>query len=373
MNKLDSLTKELILKYPFYKDYAKGASVSFFDLPLTDKKLITMRRNEFEILKGEVNESYTSGSTGTPFHCIKSKEEQLSLAFSLYKHRRKWGLPFKNHSLLLSNRVLEEEHALSHYTKQVVNKEPHMIQGRASALYQLALYIQRNEIQLKNENLLFIQNWGEPLSEKQIRVVQEVFDVPVVDYYGLEELWCIAFTNEDGDLEIDEHVHVEIINPETLKAASEGEYGEIVVTSFIMKSIPFVRYRTGDIGKIEENKQGKKILTLFPIRHSHVIKLKDRNVNASIFRYLDSFFFQLTNQGITQYQIVQQSLIELCFQYIGTVKDKTFIEKKLNEFVRSHLGSEMRISVQEVDELVHDPISGKTHVFIELPHEEISV
>lgn len=143
-------------------------------------------------------------------------------------------------------------------------------------------------------SLLFTQNWGETLHGSQKERIEEVFRVPCVDYYGLEEFWCIAFAGQSGQLEIDESaVYVEIIDPASRLHVEEGEFGEVLVTSLIMRSLPYVRYRTGDIGSIRRDPEtGRLLLQLLPVRTSQ-IRLPGAQVHSAVFRYLDKFFGSL--------------------------------------------------------------------------------
>lgn len=45
------------------------------------------------------------------------------------------------------------------------------------------------------------------------------------------------------------HLYFEIINPITGECVSDGEYGEVVFTTFNRQAMPLVRYRTGDIAR----------------------------------------------------------------------------------------------------------------------------
>ena len=45
------------------------------------------------------------------------------------------------------------------------------------------------------------------------------------------------------------HLYFEIINPITGECVSDGEYGEVVFTTFNRQAMPLIRYRTGDIAR----------------------------------------------------------------------------------------------------------------------------
>jgi phenylacetate-CoA ligase len=47
-----------------------------------------------------------------------------------------------------------------------------------------------------------------------------------------------------------DYIYMEIIDPTTLKAVPEGEYGEVVITTLKKEGAPLLRYRTHDISRL---------------------------------------------------------------------------------------------------------------------------
>ncbi|WP_405113309.1 hypothetical protein MHH28_06830 [Paenibacillus sp. FSL K6-1217] len=362
---LQELAGELRRTYPFYNPYA---DVDFHQLPMTDKHLIAGNRALFEHPDARrVTESFTSGTTGVPFRCVKTPEEIWKLSLTLYKHRKKWGLPARHRMMLLSNRLLAEPRSLRHYAERMIREYPHFIQGRASALCALAEYM-RDEGYSLPSSLLFTQNWGETLHGSQKERIEEVFRVPCVDYYGLEEFWCIAFAGPSGQLEIDESaVYVEIIDPASGLHVEEGEFGEVLVTSLIMRSLPYVRYRTGDIGSIRRDPEtGRLLLGLLPVRTSQ-IRLPGVQVHSAVFRYLDKFFWELAAaRGVRQFQIVQNTYTSFSVRLATEAPPSEFedVQTKLSAFLHQAAGKPVKLSIETVSRLEADPVSGKIPSFV---------
>ncbi|WP_128895303.1 phenylacetate--CoA ligase family protein [Longirhabdus pacifica] len=375
INKLNQFASELKETYPFYQTFCKekqlhSKPIDFFQLPVIDKQWMKQHYDQFLHPTMEASYvSYTSGSTGTPFKCIKSAEEHMKLSLAIFKQRRKWGLPIKHNKLVLSNRLLSGENSLLHYANKMAKDKPHMIQGRASSLVAFASYIQKHQLSIPPQ-LTFVQNRGEAYTMQQKKFLEHVFNVPFMDYYGLEELWGIAFTNDHEELEVDmDSVFVEVVHPDTLQSLPPGEYGEVLVTSFIMKSLPFVRYRTGDIGKLVL-KNNKVILQLLPVRTSQ-ITLPEKQFHASIFRYLDRFFYELSLESMQQYQILQKAPDDFQFSYIGDRQiDEERIYSKLQSFLKQYLGTPVKLTIARVEQLVSDEHSGKVHFFRSLIDEK---
>jgi phenylacetate-CoA ligase len=74
------------------------------------------------------------------------------------------------------------------------------------------------------------------------------------DNYGLSEVIGpgVSFEcwNKDGLHINEDHFLVEVVDPETGEAMSEGNEGELVFTSLTKEAVPVIRYRTGDLASI---------------------------------------------------------------------------------------------------------------------------
>ncbi len=369
--RLQRLAEEVTNRYPFYREWAKPG-LAFADLPLLTKTIVNEHRDRLRLpLREPFRETFTSGSTGIPFSCIKTAEEQMKLSMAIHRHRRKWGLPFKHRSVLLGNMLFAYPRMVPQYANQIVRSAPHMIQGRCSALDLLAQYFSDKRMKVP-DTLRFVQNWGESVQPAQRGRIESVFQVPLLDYYGMEEIWLIAFSNEKGDLALDEQlVHAEVIDPATGRPVPEGDIGEIVVTSFAMKSMPFVRYRTGDMGSVHEGgTAGGRIIRLLPFRTSQ-IKLPDRAVDASIFRYLDHFFQQLAADiGVKQFQMVQESYTSFRLLIVAPAAGEERLREatlRLETLLKQTLCVErLHILIEHVPRIAPHPVSGKFQPFVSL-------
>jgi phenylacetate-CoA ligase len=76
-----------------------------------------------------------------------------------------------------------------------------------------------------------------------------------VNFYGLSEMCGPGVAAECIEVRDGLHVHedhflVEVIDPDTGAVLSEGAEGELVFTTLLKEAMPFLRYRTGDIGSL---------------------------------------------------------------------------------------------------------------------------
>jgi phenylacetate-CoA ligase len=95
---------------------------------------------------------------------------------------------------------------------------------------------------------------AEPWSENMRRQIEHAMGITAIDIYGLSEVMGPGVASEcvhqNGLHVFEDHFLIEILDPETLVAVPDGEYGEVVFTTLTKEGIPVVRYRTRDISRI---------------------------------------------------------------------------------------------------------------------------
>lgn len=95
---------------------------------------------------------------------------------------------------------------------------------------------------------------AEPHSEEQRKRIEEMLGVKAYNSFGMSEM-CgpgVAFEcKEQNGLHIwEDYYIVEIVNPETLEPVTDGEMGELVLTTINREAMPLLRYRTRDLTRI---------------------------------------------------------------------------------------------------------------------------
>ncbi|CAO3408668.1 phenylacetate--CoA ligase family protein [Azospirillum largimobile] len=93
---------------------------------------------------------------------------------------------------------------------------------------------------------------GEPggsIPETRKRI-EALWGAEVYDYYGLSDIFgsCAGMCVEkDGLHWAEDHILVEVLDPETLEPVPEGGRGELVLTTLRKRARPIIRFRTGDM------------------------------------------------------------------------------------------------------------------------------
>lgn len=97
---------------------------------------------------------------------------------------------------------------------------------------------------------------AEPWSSNTRKQLEKILNIKAYDSYGLSEVMGpgVAFECEEQDgLHLwSDHFFVEVLD-ENGEQVSEGEKGELVLTSLTKEAFPIVRYRTGDITRLLES------------------------------------------------------------------------------------------------------------------------
>jgi len=95
---------------------------------------------------------------------------------------------------------------------------------------------------------------SEPWSENMRREIEGKLSLLATDNYGLSEVIGPGVAGEcerkNGLHLFEDHFYAEIVNPETGEVLPSGEEGELVLTTLTKEAFPLIRYRTGDISRL---------------------------------------------------------------------------------------------------------------------------
>lgn len=249
----------------------------FGRLPYLTKEII---REHFDELQprtrvSRIQRMSTGGSTGTPVTVLIDMERMaFADAARLRAHRwfgvdmgaREivlWGSPIELtkqdllraiRDWLINSRLLSAfdlgEPALARYAKIVRQDRPQKLYGYASALYLLARYLNRGGWAAPQAWPRAVFTTAEPLYDFQRAMIQSVFSCPVAVEYGCRDAGLIANECPAGGIHIAaEGMVVEILQGREMH---NGGTGEVVVTNLDSFAMPIIRYRTGDVGAIDE-------------------------------------------------------------------------------------------------------------------------
>lgn len=150
---------------------------------------------------------------------------------------------------------------------------------------------------------------AEPHSEEQRRRIEEMMGVKAYNSFGMSEM-CgpgVGFEcQEQNGLHFwEDYYIVEIVDPETLEPVSDGEVGELVLTSLCREAMPLLRYRTRDLTRV--------LGRTCPCGRNHVRidRMRGRSDDMMVLRGVNIFPIQIEKILMTFPELASNYLITL--------------------------------------------------------------
>lgn len=249
------------------------------------------------------------------------------------------------------------EETLTNYCSILNKWKPKFLRGYVSSIMILANYIEKNNIELVFE-IKGIMTTAENLLDQQRRYIESVFNTKVFDNYGLEDSGVSAYecTHHNG-LHIDnERAYLQVLENGITKDIGEGI---IVGTSLYNKDFPFIKYDTGDIGKIEKIKcscgiEGRMI-TKLQGRTTDYLEINGIKIGGPVLTTI------WNNTNINQYQIIQLNKNSIELRLVKGDKYNINNENDIIERFNSYFG-DISIEIKYFDIL--KPLNGNKLKYI---------
>lgn len=380
--RLARLLHRAATKVPYYRRLwgerrARGDQSSWERLenwPILEKEVVRQNPEAFlaeDCTPRRMFETHTSGTTGTPLRIWQSRQT-LRAWYALFEarwrrwhgvsredrwailggqlvapvNRRKppfWVRNWPMRQLYLSSYHLAPEF-VPFYVEAIRRFRPAYLWGYSSALYTLAQECGR--LGVRDLRFRVILTNAEPLFDHQRARIQEVFQSPVRETYGMSEMAAAAGECEHGRMHwFPDAGFVEIAGQD-----SDGA-GDLIATGLINADMPLVRYRVGDRVKPAAAGQVCACGRTLPLLERIEGRLDDVVVTPDGRRVgrLDPVF--KADLSIVEAQIVQE---ELDFVRVRVVPDAEFgarQEEELKQRLRLRLGEGMRVEIERVKEI----------------------
>ncbi len=332
-------------------------------IPCIDKETVKQNYKEFRALNyknDQISCITTGGSTGNPLEiCIDE-------TFDAYRHATTYFYlcvlngddfnPRQHKSIRLHGDVLskmltdqnifwekrENKLVMSsyHINADTVNSyiyeinrfRPEYIHAYPSAIYLLAKHMAEHKLNMEIKiNCVYCDS--ETLYDFQKEVIQEIFGCPVYQVYGHTEGATIAIQCRQSDyLHFVPQVGIfELLHEDGTKVDDEGAKGEIVVTGFHNRVMPFIRYKTGDVGVLTKKKC--PCCRDWPLIQKVEGRLQDYAVDKKenlVAIGPTLFDYNIDWSGIDKFQIYQDAIGKLVFK-IKILNNKIDNSKKIAE------------------------------------------
>lgn len=376
-------------------DWENFSKEEFLKLPLLEKDEIVTRIADFipphyvvSLDAGQLINNNTSGSTGKYMEVYWDKSDYRRSMFSLWFLRMKsYGIypwdkrcrfyavsflkeiegykRYVNNGLEFSKKNLDENKLRRIYCDMLVYQPVWLILQPGIAELLCAV---KNKFRLPHiKSVKYIELTGELLPVGLKEVIKKTFQCRVANQYGMNEVNSIAFECRNGNLHcMEENVFVEILNDEGHNV-SNGIEGNIYVTTKHNRGMPFVRYGTGDKGKILDKKCacgcGNRLLQLSVGRKNDWIFTKKKNmISPDVFVNSIEIINHVADNCILQYQIIQEDYDFFRVKLVMANKmDK--IEEMFIEYMGQEELKECKFEF-EFCEVLHLEKTGKRRFFI---------
>ncbi len=121
----------------------------------------------------------------------------------------------------------------------------------------IAQHLQEHEVSPATLRLKIGAFGAEPWTEEMRDEIERSLGIAAINCYGLSEIVGPGVSTEcvegrDGAHVQEDHFLVEVVDPRTGQPVPTGTEGELVFTTLTKEALPMIRYRTGDISRIDE-------------------------------------------------------------------------------------------------------------------------
>tara|TARA_Y100001980_G_C14544620_1_gene323806 strand:- start:373 stop:1731 length:1359 start_codon:yes stop_codon:yes gene_type:complete len=356
-----------------------------YKLPIIDKKIIKSNFEKFIPQKIDLINSRldsTGGSTGIPMKYYvsldayswskavlyrmykranyKVGQKMVTLAGSSISSRKNMSIKkaiFYNvveRSKKISSFNLSDE-KMKNYYEIIKTYNPVALRGYANALFEFASFIKEKNLPPIEIKKIF--SAAEKLELHKRDLIENVFQTKIFDGYGAADGTVFAHECEEHNgLHMDEEVGItEIVN-------SRGEViqkgrGEIITTSLVNFSFPFIRYKVGDLGQISEdkctcNRPSRLLKKIIGRSHEFIVLSNGEKVHGEFFSHavreitpdIGQFAVHQFENGSVNVKVVPNKVSSVKLNLL-----KKSFEKKLNN---------LDLKFEEVKEIKLSP-SGK--------------
>jgi phenylacetate-CoA ligase len=387
VSKLRSLLTHAWQHCPFYRQRLAEVDFCASDvtaieylrrLPLLRKQEIRDHRIEMRWpqVAGGLRRYNTGGSTGEPLiFDFDLGRQAFDQAARMRTHRwfgvdvgmkevYLWGSPvelsrqdrIKSLRDRLTNQLLLSAFDMSadrmdEYLSRIEAYDPACLFGYPSSIALLCDHAlaRRRRVRLPHLRAVFVT--GERLFDHHRERIRDTFGVPVADCYGSREGGFVAHECPSGSMHVtQESLIVEILD-EGGSPARPGSLGQIVLTHLDTYGMPFIRYCTGDMGRLAEGAcpcgRGLERLHVVEGRQTDFVVAADGTIKHA----LSLIYVVRDVEGVRRFQIVQAANRDVT---VRVVVDRTLPpdeRRRIESGIRLQIGEGIGVQVIQTDRI----------------------
>lgn len=393
IGRLRNLLMHAQLHVPYYRElfgragFNPGAVRDLSDLarlPLLGKAEI---RRHLEALKADnavgLSRFNTGGSSGEPLIFFIGRERVSHDVAAKWRATRWWEVDIGDPEIVVWGSPIElgaqdrikqlrdkllrtkllpafemSPQKLDGFIKEIRAMRPKMLFGYPSALAHIARHAEEQGIAMNDLGIKVAFVTSEALYDHQRAQIEKTFGCPVANGYGGRDAGFIAHQCPAGGMHITaEDIIVEIVDAGG-RVLPHGESGEIVVTHLATSDFPFIRYRTGDVGVLDDAPcacgRGLPLLKAIEGRSTDFVVAQD----GTMMHGLALIYVIRDLPGVRQFKIVQETLDST---RILLATDRHFNEANMAVIqagIQQRLGPGVQVHIERVTEVPKEK-SGK--------------
>jgi len=384
----------------FYGDAVKEAgidpaSMTLGDLrrmPLVDRQVIARNGHDafLSVRRSGLVSVFTSGSTGTPGHFMRSKIEEADYSARWWRVYAAYGCSIWDAqvnvaivnkperpgaiTLLRKMGVLPrvERVASDAPPQQVLERvratHPPILTGYAGAIEALADHVLSTGALIEPPRAVFCT--AMEVTDRCLELAEQAFHAPAVDVYVTNEFGVLAWScpvRRDLLHVNDDAFVVEVLGQDG-QPAPDGTLGELVVTSLGLNAMPLIRYRMGDMAAVVPERcecgRGLGLITRVHGRTAHAIRRADGGLITTPF--VTSLFGRAhAHEWVRGFQVREEPGRRLRFLINVRRPPSDDQRNQLTLSVESAVGQEFQIAFEVVDRIPAAP-SGKLQFVVPL-------
>lgn len=381
LQRLSRFLKHSFTTVPYYRELLKQLGLGLSDvqatadlekLPFLDKNII---REKLEYLKSSeavtVQKFSTGGSTGTPLTFYLGSTRVSSDVAARCRAEGWWGVRLGDREFVIWGSPLEltkqdrwrgvrdrlfrtkllsafemSPAVMDAYIDDMQRHGCRRVFGYPSSIALLCEHARKRGRDLRSLGVRAVFVTAEFLWDHWRQSISETFGCPVANGYGGRDSGFIAHECPRGGMHISsDRMIVEIITDEG-RRAQPGELGEIVVTHLDTPEMPFIRYRTGDMGALSDKlcACGRTLPLLERIegRKSDFIVAPD----GRVLHGLSLIYVVRAINGIEQFRITQKELDEFQIELVTGNAFKKESERLIQDEFSKRLRAPVNIRIQ---------------------------
>lgn len=338
----------------------------------------------------------TTGSSGDPMQFFVGIDRVSHDVAAKWRATRWWGVDIGDSEIVawsspieltrqdrlrrLRDRVLRTEllpsialtkESIATAIERIRTVQPAMLFGYPSSLALIAAYAEDRSIALHKLGIKVAFVTAERLLAQQRDQITRVFGCPVADGYGGRDAGFIAHQCPHGGLHISaEDIIVEVVD-QAGNPVQDGEPGEILITHLASGDYPFIRYRNGDIGVLDDRRcscgRGLPLIKEIHGRSNDFIVAAD----GAMLHGVAFGMIMRDVPGIRAFKVIQEDITRTRVLLVVNGQYRTECAGRITQAFKARLGQAVSISVELVPEILPERTGKYRYIVSHVAHNMI--